>query len=140
MAWNYLQTKRVISYTKTQLIGWRVRGFLKLTFMSHQISNILARIYRTIVFNVQTTLFQYFKPFSTNNLNGMKLPANKKSDILYQNPINWVESERVFKVNFYELSDIKHNITSKRSDIKNKTSFCFEFFTRVFNPIACFWP
>ncbi len=68
----------------------------------------------------------------------MKLPANKKSDILYQNPINWVESERVFKVNFYELSDINHNITSKISDIKNKTSFCFEFFTPVFNPIACF--
>ena len=68
----------------------------------------------------------------------MKSPANKKGDILYQNPINWVESERVFEVIFYELSDIKHNITSKRSDIKNKTSFCFEFFTRVFNPIACF--
>ncbi len=64
----------------------------------------------------------------------MKLPANKKGDILYQNPINWVESERVFEFNFYELSDIKHNITSKRSDIKIKRvfvlSFLPEFLTR----------
>ena len=44
----------------------------------------------------RTTLFQFFSPLSPNRLNGLIRPASKKDDIPYQNPINWVETERVF--------------------------------------------
>ena len=43
---------------------------------------------------------QFFTFFCFIKKSKKILFANKKNDILYLNPVNWVESERVFDINF----------------------------------------
>ncbi len=57
----------MISYTKTQLIGWRVRGFLKLSFMSYQILSIILQVKEVILTIKRVFVLSFLPEFLTRS-------------------------------------------------------------------------